>query len=226
VKAVLFDLDGTLLDRDSSLRKFIDDQYERLKGKLGLISKDKYINRFIELDCKGYVWKDKVYQQLIVELNLTEFTSEQLLQDYVERFKYHCVPFPNLIKMLDQLKEDGYILGMITNGRERFQMDNVKALRIEDYFDVILVSESEGIKKPDPQIFHRALEKLTIGPEESVFVGDHPENDVIAAEKIGMTGVWKRDDYWSEENIEFVINDLNEIPQILKVITSGQKVVM
>lgn len=82
IKAVIFDLDGTLLNRDESVRKFIDNQYERLNKWVGHIPKEKYITRFIELDNRGYVWKDKVYQQLVGELDITEIPWEGLLQDY------------------------------------------------------------------------------------------------------------------------------------------------
>ena len=64
--------------------------------------------------------------------------------------------------MLDELKSNNVILGMITNGYGQFQMDNIKALGIERYFETILVSEWEGIKKPDPQIFKRALKQLNV----------------------------------------------------------------
>lgn len=69
-KAVLFDLDGTLLNRDKSVELFINKQYERLYELLSHIPKEQYISRFIELDNHGYVWKDKVYQQLISEFNI------------------------------------------------------------------------------------------------------------------------------------------------------------
>ena len=72
INAVLFDLDGTLLNRDESVKKFIDKQYERLNESVGHIPKEKYMTRFIELDSRGYVWKDKVYQQLVDELEITE----------------------------------------------------------------------------------------------------------------------------------------------------------
>jgi putative hydrolase of the HAD superfamily len=51
---------------------------------------------------------------------------------------------------------------MITNGIGKFQMDNIKALGIEKYFKTILVSEWEGFKKPDPNIFFRALKQLHV----------------------------------------------------------------
>lgn len=214
IKAVLFDLDGTLLNRDESVKRFIEDQYDRLHQWIGHIPKETYIARFIELDNRGYVWKDKVYAQLVAEFSV-DLTAEALLQDYLNEFCRCCVPFPNLISMLQQLKSCNLILGMITNGFWKFQMDNIKALQIDSYFEVILVSEWEGIKKPSTEIFHRALERLQVRPEESVYVGDHPENDVKAAKAAGLKAVWKRDKYWEQAEAEYSIVDLQELVAIV-----------
>lgn len=216
IKAVLFDLDGTLLNRDDSLELFIENQYERLKKWVGHIPKDQYKTRFIKLDNRGYVWKDKVYEQLVREFDIIGITQERLLQDYITQFKNHCVPFPNLHTMLKQLRESHIKLGIITNGKGQFQFDNIKALGIDSYFDTILVSEWEGIKKPNPQIFEKALKQLSIDPNESVFVGDHPDNDVKAAQQIGMKGIWKKDRHGTNVGADFIITDLMELPVIIK----------
>lgn len=215
IKAVLFDLDGTLLDRDESVKRFIHRQYDRMNRVVGHISRENYTKRFIELDQRGYVWKDKVYQQLVKEFQITELTWEGLLQDYLDDFKNHCVPFPNLITTLEKLKSYNLQLGMITNGRGQFQMDNIKALGIERYFDTILISEWEGVKKPDPEIFTRAMKKLNVLPHQSIFVGDHPENDVKAAQNVGMKGIWKKDIHWDQVEADFIVNELAEIPLII-----------
>lgn len=211
VQAVLFDLDGTLLNRDASLAAFIEVQYKRLNRWIGHIPKEQYISRFIELDNRGYVWKDRVYEQLIAEFQITGISKERLLLDYTTQFKNHCVPFPNLLPMLSGLKERSIRLGMITNGWGQFQSDNIKALGIEAYFDVILISEWEEMKKPDARLFHRALNRLGVLSADSMFIGDHPENDVKAARSIGMKGVWKKDRQWNEAEADGVIDDLLDV---------------
>lgn len=216
IKAALFDLDGTLLNRDESVKMFINSQYDRLNKQVGHIPKEKYVTRFIELDNRGYVWKDKVYQQLVDEFNIVKITSDELLQDYISEFKNNCVPFANLTQMLLELKSNNILLGMITNGYGQFQMDNIKALGIERYFDAILVSEWEGIKKPDPQIFKRALNQLKVSPTASLFVGDHPDNDVKAAQNVGMKGIWKRDFQWNNAEADFIVDDLAELTLIIE----------
>ncbi|ANU13092.1 2-haloalkanoic acid dehalogenase [Planococcus halocryophilus Or1] len=216
IKAVLFDLDGTLLNRDASVKAFIDNQYDRLKNWVGHVPKEHYMTRFIELDKRGYVWKDAVYQQLTQEFTISTITWEELLQDYIREFQFHCVPFDQLLQMLEDLKSKNILLGMITNGYGQFQMDNIKALGIENYFDVILVSEWEDIKKPDPEIFKRALRKLDVSSKHSIFVGDHPENDVKAAQDIGMKGIWKNDSQWANVDADFTVDDLKELPLLVE----------
>lgn len=220
IKAALFDLDGTLLNREESVKKFIDKQYDRLHNRLNAISKERYISRFIQLDNRGYVWKDQVYQQLVDEFSIITITWEELLQDYINEFKNSCVAFPNLISMLEALKGDNLVLGIITNGYGQFQMDNVRALEIEQYFDVIIISEWEGIKKPNPQIFNRALEKLDVSPHECIFMGDHPEYDVKGAQNVGMMGVWKKDLHGDSVEADAIVHDLSELPSIIKCLNS------
>ncbi|WP_078546866.1 HAD family hydrolase [Litchfieldia alkalitelluris] len=215
IKAVIFDLDGTLLNRDESLKLFINLQYDRLINQLGHMPKEKYVSRFIELDRRGYVWKDKVYTQLADEFNIIALSPEDLLSDYIAEFKNCCVPFSGLFKMLSELKSENLFLGMITNGYGQFQMDNIETLNIKKYFDTILISEWEGTKKPDAIIFNRALERLGVTAHESIYIGDHPENDVKAAQSVGMKAIWKRDSQWNHVDADGIIDELSEIPFIL-----------
>ncbi|GGI13105.1 HAD family hydrolase [Gottfriedia solisilvae] len=216
IKVVLFDLDGTLLNRQASLIQFINDQYERFKKYFSHISIDKYRTRFIELDDRGYVWKDQVYKQLIEEFDIKGVKFEDLLEDYIHNFQHFCEPFPNLFEMLHELKQKSYRLGLITNGKEQFQMDNVKVLGLESLFPIILISEKEGLSKPNPNLFHRALAFFEVLPEEAVYIGDHPENDYNGAKNAGMKVIWKKDTYWEDFFAEFMIDDLLEIPTIIE----------
>ncbi|WP_367619258.1 GNAT family N-acetyltransferase [Planococcus shenhongbingii] len=215
IKAVVFDLDGTLLNRDASLKLFINSQYERLKPQLDFIPKLQYMERFIELDARGMVWKDRVYQQLVKEFQLQDITWEELLADYLNVFKQHCVPFPHLKSMLEELKDKPMHMGIISNGRGQFQLDAIQALGIEHYFDVILISEWQGMKKPDPRLFMKALAELGTKPEETLYVGDHPDNDVLAAKSVGMKTIWKKDPQWSGAAADYIIEELNEIMGIV-----------
>ena len=75
---------------------------------------------------------------------------------------------------------------------------------------------TETVKKPDPEIFRRALGALKIRPEEAVFVGDNPESDIAGAKAVGMKTIWMRDSFWPEpRNADAMIGQLCDLPEVL-----------
>jgi putative hydrolase of the HAD superfamily len=222
VKSVLFDLDGTLLDRDKSIEQFIAAQYDRLGNRLRHIPKIDYITKFIELDCRGHVWKDEVYQALVTEFDIKGISWQLLLHDYETQFQFHCVPFPFLDETLVKLQQQGYLLGIVTNGRGQFQNLVIDGLGIRKYFEAILISELEGVRKPQSEIFHRAINRLGGSTSDSVFVGDNPEADILGAKSVGMQTIWKRNLHWLEpQAADVIIDELNEVPLIIEQFTSN-----
>ena len=190
MKAILFDLDRTLLDRDTAVITFAQQQYQRFSAHLQSVSAETYQARFVALDNRGYVDKARVYQQLVGEFGLEEPAWPDLLNDYRLNFSQCCVLFPGTKIVLAQLQRAGLKLGLITNGSSR-QMTNIRAIEIADFFETILISEQEGVKKPEPEIFLRALTKLKLSAAETVFVGDNPIADIAGANQVGMTTIWK-----------------------------------
>ncbi|KGX84935.1 HAD family hydrolase [Pontibacillus marinus] len=188
-KAILFDLDGTLLDRSSSLEAFLPNQYERFHSILKTTNYKQFRERFLHLDQNGYVWKDQVYQQMEGEFKLPLNSWIPLISDYVKGFAQDCVAFPDTHRLLQSLTKQEYKLGLITNGVGDFQRQNIKHLQLDNFFDTVHISEIEGMKKPDPRLFQRALQNLGVTAEESIFVGDHEEKDIKGAQSIGMKTV-------------------------------------
>ena len=213
MKAVFFDLDGTLLNREATLLAFCIAQHQ--KFSLPLI-KEKYVKRVVEIDANGYVKKEKVYAQIAKEYDLSSEIESALFEDYMENFQEFCVPFEGLIETLTRLKQLQYKLGLITNGRHNGQHASIKALSIESFFHVVLISESQGIAKPDVAIFERALEMINVKANEACYVGDHPINDIEAARKVGLMTIWKKNELYAEANADEVIDTLPEIVPIVK----------
>lgn len=217
IRTVLFDLDGTLLDRDTSVQQFVAAQYQRFVAQLSHIPQHDYMMRWIELDCRGHIWKDKVYQDLVAEFHIVGLSWQEMLRDYENQFMFHCVAFPGLIDMLSALKQQGYSLGIITNGLGIFQSRAIQGLGIQDFFDAILISEVEGVRKPQLEIFHRALHRLSTTAAEAVFIGDHPDADVSGAKGAGLKAVWKRNPFWAApKESDAIIDELAELPNIVQ----------
>jgi putative hydrolase of the HAD superfamily len=102
------------------------------------------------------------------------------------------------------------------------QSRKLECLALSPMFDTVLISEAEGIHKPDPQIFHRALERLNANPGQGVFVGDHPEVDVAGAKAAGMRAIWRRDPRVSRiVKADAVIEELCDVLSLLGSERSG-----
>lgn len=187
-RAVLFDLDNTLHDRDAGLAAFVGWQHEELGlGALG-VSVEAWTRRFVELDGRGSVWKDVVYERLREEFALPH-DAETLLSQYVEGFAQHVVPFPDLRSALEALRGEGWKIGIVTNGRGSFQRSTIRALDVAHLPDAVVVSEECDLRKPQRDIFELALDLCECSADGSWFIGDDLVADVRGAQKAGMGAV-------------------------------------
>jgi putative hydrolase of the HAD superfamily len=172
IQVVLFDLDQTLLDRTSSLKAFLNWQVNFFE-LVAIQQKPKFIQRFIELDNNGSVWKDQVYAQLIQEFQISSYSTQGLLENYIQDFNKFCRSFSDVDLVIYSLFKANFSLGLISNGKTPFQEDNFKALGLSEYFSSVIVSEAVGLRKPHPEIFQLACQQLGVIPQHCVFVGDH-----------------------------------------------------
>jgi putative hydrolase of the HAD superfamily len=152
-----------------------------------------YVQTLIELDRDGYAPRKSLFTGVIARFGIPSGVAETLLDDYRDGFPNACVLFPDAGQTLSCLRTSGLKLGLITNGSIRMQSRKLQCLALSPLFDSILISDAEGISKPDRQIFHRALDRLNTNPAQAVFVGDHPEIDVAGARAAGMQAIWRRD---------------------------------
>ena len=219
VQAVLFDLDGTILDRLSSLRVYLFRQAERLPDVFKTVPFEAYFEAFIELDDNGYRERADVFASIGTAFSLPPETVEALIDDYRTHFPHTCVPFPKAHQTLGVLRGQGLRMGLITNGRVAAQQPKIEGLGITSFFDAILISEVEGVRKPDPEIFRRALHGLKAPPGEAVMVGDHPEADIGGAKAFGIKAIWKRDEYWEPPRVvDAVIDELDQLPAVIRAL--------
>lgn len=217
IRAVIFDMDETLLDRQGSLHRFAVAQHARHKETLAELPVAAFVERFMTLDNNGALWKDEVYRRILDENRISAIDPQVLLDEYIADFHNHCQGFAGLAEMVAELIADGRCLGLITNGTFPFQLRNFRALGVAEQFDAVLVSEQEGIRKPDPEIFRRALTRLGVTAEEAVFVGDNPEADIRGAQAVGMRTIYRPNRFWPECYFaDGVCVNLTDLPAILR----------
>ena len=91
-------------------------------------------------------------------------------------------------------------LAIVSNGRSDMQSAKLAALGLDVQVDTVVISESIGVKKPDPRIYEHALRLIGTSAAESIYVGDHPALDVVGPMAVGLRAAWLRlDRQWPVE---------------------------
>ena len=217
IRAALFDLDGTLLDRRTTFRRHLELQLARHPDMFTEAAGVRYVDRLLELDENGYLDRGEFYDRAETEFGLRRGSAAILVADFERHFPEECVPFPNLRETLSSLRAMGLKLGLITNGRGLIQRRKLRRLDLETSFDALVISEELGCLKPDARIFAHALSVLEEPADAAVSVGVNAEPDVLGAKGAGLHAIWRRDEFWDEPpEADHVIDDLAEVPRWIR----------
>jgi len=126
------------------------------------------------------------------------------------------VPFDDAVPALEQLREAGYKVGVITNLRRDLE-ELCQRVGLSPYLDFMVGSEEAGMEKPHPPIFLAALKRVGAAPEEFVHVGDQIRSDVMGAQGVGMRAVLiDRNGYGPDAVDCMKISSLSEMSELLE----------
>lgn len=224
IKAVVFDMDHTLFDRYATIRAIMPAFCEAFDVALS-------VDEAAELLCK-YDKKLNIFGWPMVFNKLKAkgmFNTAPHFAQYAaflyEHFSQTSVDYPFTIPTLKKLREDGYKVGMITNGDHDIQAAKIDNLGYTPYFDEVLISGDCDFEKPEPEIFIEMAKKLGIQPHEMVYVGDHPVNDVDGSRAAGCIPVWvKTYGIWIDdiEEAPYSVDDISFVPSLLNTINQSE----
>jgi putative hydrolase of the HAD superfamily len=216
IRAVLFDLDETLIIRAGAIRAFIAGQYERFAGRLGGIDAQTYTSRFLDMEDNGRIAKDKLYPSFVAAMGITGVSADELLEDYRAIYPSCAVLSEGARETVEAIRGQGLPVGVITNGNERVQRAKLDAIGLAQFFDPVVISEVVGMSKPDPAIFRLATNELGIDPAETLYVGDNPTVDIVGAAAAGLQTAWFRNGQpWPEGIIPRADVDIDTLPELL-----------
>jgi putative hydrolase of the HAD superfamily len=214
IKAVVFDVDNTLIDRRIAFKRLCDyliDKYSPLYPYEG--TREDLIQYLIEIDGDGYGGLHNFIPKL--KNWKLPLTTEDFIKERNAVFGKLSVPMPELYEVLNYLKTK-YKLGIITNGYSSVQRDKIETVGITGYFDDIIVSGEEDFAKPDPRIFRLSCRNLGVQPKETVFVGDYYPNDIVGAISAKIMPIWITDN--PDEHKEFDGIRIKELKELLKLL--------
>lgn len=243
LKAVLFDLDNTLLDweatgpwedevarRFATLHRVIGERVRPWNGTTVETLRECFIedlNRawaessgtLVPVDHMG------VLRRSLVKCGVPEerLTAELLAEAYDWQPHQNLQVYPEVPEVLDQLRAHGLALGIVTNASQSMKLRDreLAHVRLIDYFPTCRISAIDaGYLKPDPRIFNVALDLLDVAPEQAIYVGDHLHADILGAQSAGMRAVWRANDAdTAPPDVEVIpdgiVTDLRELLPLL-----------
>jgi putative hydrolase of the HAD superfamily len=226
-KHIFFDLDKTLWDFEANSLETLKEVYavfalhEKGISSLALFL-DKYHfhnNYFWEQYRKGNIDALSLRStRFLFTLNDFGISNKSLAVHLSDTYldllpqKKHLIP--HTMETLEYLS-DKYEMHIITNGFQAVQLNKIKNAGIGHYFKAIVTAEEAGNAKPHSDIFDLAYKKTNAFPEESIYVGDHLESDVVGARNAGMDQVFFNPGVeLHDESPTFEIKGLNELREI------------
>jgi putative hydrolase of the HAD superfamily len=217
IKAIIFDLDNTILNRTRTFEGFTQTLLKTYFGHLE--TTDNISQRIIELDQDGYKDKPLLFNELLQELPWSVYPPHaELMEFYGKEYVRSAVLMEEAREVVQQLRSK-YRTGLITNGKTDIQYGKIDQLGIRDDFDLIIVSEEAGVKKPDPRIFRIALDHFGLSPEQCIYIGDHPTNDVEGAANVGMNTIWmKVNQPWQDSITARPLHSITHLRELLPLL--------
>jgi phosphoglycolate phosphatase len=213
IKAILFDMDGTILNTLTDIQIAVN--YACKQKGFELQSLDK-----IRQSVGNGALK------LIERIVPSGLSREEILdvfniyQSYYDKHHTkHTGPYPGIIDLLKELKMSGFLLGVVSNKFEHL-VEALNQQLFHGYFDVS-IGETKGVPiKPAPDMIYRALNKLQVNQHEVIFVGDS-DTDIITAKNaslksFGVTWGFRDQEVLIQHGADYIIHQPHELLDVLK----------
>ncbi len=230
IKAVFFDLYHTLIHHDPPYNESLS----RIMGEFGIkitaeklrlpvAAADEFIYKEISrLGLNQRSHEDKMglfakYHAVLLKEAGIEVSAELIRHNIIgmQQIDFKRILFEDVLPVLKQLKQKGFTLGLISNVDSDIN-PLLEKLGLSPLLRVVVTSQDGVYHKPQPQIFARAASQAGVKVEESVYIGDQYEVDVLGAVGAGMQGILLDRNSHSPEDIkEPVIKDLYQLVEHL-----------
>ncbi len=220
IKAVIFDLDNTLLDFVKMKESAIDAAVEAMIDAGLKMDKEEAKEKIFKIyEEKGIEYQqvfDKFLEEILGEIDPKIHAAG--IVGYRRAREGTLVTYPHVNVTIIELIKKGLKLAVVSDAPRLQAWLRLCTLGLHNYFDVVVAFEDTGKRKPDPEPFKKALALLGVKPYEAIMVGDWAERDIIGAKTLNIKTVFARyGDTFGTKNsgADYEINDLLELLDII-----------
>lgn len=201
LRAIFFDIDDTLFSTSTFAERAREASVDAMlamgvRCERGVILKE--LTEVVQEFSSNYEHHfDKLLSRLPLEatigLNVPLVVAAGVVAYHETKFRELCA-YDDVTEVLRVLAKTDLVLGVISNGLTLKQFEKLIRMQVHRYINpsAIFISDNVGVAKPNPKLYRRALDRVGVAPNEAMYVGDHPVNDVDAASEAGMITVWNR----------------------------------
>lgn len=221
IRAVVFDLDNTLVDFMAMKRLAVDAAiHSMIDAGLGL-SVDEAKARIDAIYKERGIEFQNVFDQLLYDIfNKVDYKilSAGIIA-YRRAREAALVPYPHVYMTFTELLKRGLRLGVVSDAPAREAWLRLCYLNFHHLFDAVITFDDSGERKPSPKPFQRILRALGVQPQEALMVGDWAERDMVGAAQVGMKTVFARygDTFGTAQSgADYEINDIQELLTIIE----------
>ncbi|HIM94243.1 MAG TPA: phosphoglycolate phosphatase [Campylobacterales bacterium] len=187
-KVIIFDFDGTLIDSEPDLALALNYMLDKLNRETYTQS---VISHWVGNGAETLVKRALSGSTIIdehIEQELFLNALDIFLKFYAQNLCVKTYLYPNVKKSLEKLKEQGYIMVIVTNKPADFVEPILKGLAIDEFFEFYLGGDSLEKRKPDPMPLLHVCNRLDITVDECVMIGDS-KNDILSAKSAKMQSI-------------------------------------
>lgn len=221
IRAVVFDLDNTLMDFMKMKRRAIEEAIPAMVDA-GLEITTEKANMMID---EIYKEKGIEYQKVFDEFlgKVLKKVDYKILSAGIVAYRRareaSLIPYPHVYSTLYSLLKMGIKMGILSDAPVKEAWLRLAYLNFHQIIDTVVTFDDTGVRKPDPKPFKLLLKKLNVEPSEALMVGDWVERDVIGAAKVGMKTAYARygDTFNTKSHTaDYELNDISELVDIIK----------
>ena len=221
IKAILFDLDNTLLDFMKMKKSAVNAAVKSMIFS-GLNVKQKEAVQDIYNIYEEYGYEYQEVFDLFLKNTIGKVNYKILatgIISYKKAKENSLMLYKNVDKTLLQLTKMGLKIGVISDAPSREAWIRICLMNLEHVFDTVVTLHNKGIHKPSPEPFKQAMKDLDVLPNETIMVGDWPERDIKGASQVGMkTAFAKYGDTFDTKNsgADYELEDISDLINIVK----------